>query len=172
MLAETAVNVVNPQVVVPAPKQTKLLGATIKGVGVIVCVSQSLKWGYAIIEDASGKSHYAFLADLKKDQLEFPPELQPYRLCTMRAGRVRAVGRCLFLIDARSDGSEDGCMSGRKPLPLTGDCEGCGRPDGVAQPHFDSVYCPRCAAKQDDYDRARSHLSTLIEPAVAAWRRH
>lgn len=63
-------------------------------------------------------------------------------------------------------------MSGPKPLPLIGDCEGCGRPDGVAQPHFDSVCCPRCAAKNNDYDRARSHLSTLIQPAVAAWRRH
>jgi len=61
-------------------------------------------------------------------------------------------------------------MSKSKPLPLTGKCDGCGAPDGVAQPHFDFVYCPRCAAKQDDYDRARSHLSTLIQPAVAAWR--
>jgi hypothetical protein len=63
-------------------------------------------------------------------------------------------------------------MSGSKVLPLTGKCDGCGAPDGVAQPHFDFVYCPRCAAKQDDYDRARSHLATLIEPAVTAWRRH
>jgi hypothetical protein len=86
MIAESALNVVNTEVVVPAPKQTKLLGATVKGLGVIVCVSQSLKWGYAIIEDASGKNHHAFLADLKKDQLEFPSEPQPYRLCTMRVG--------------------------------------------------------------------------------------
>ena len=63
-------------------------------------------------------------------------------------------------------------MSGPKVLPLTGVCEGCGAPDGVAQPHFDMVYCPRCAAKNDDYDRARSHLATLIEPAVTAWRQH
>lgn len=63
-------------------------------------------------------------------------------------------------------------MSGPKVLPLTGKCDGCGAPDGVAQPHFDFIYCPRCAAKQDDYDRARSHLSALIQPAVAAWRRH
>lgn len=71
---------------VKPPKQTKLLGATVKGVGVIVCVSQSLKWGYAIIEDAAGKNHHAFFADLKKDQLEFPSEPQPYRSCTMRVG--------------------------------------------------------------------------------------
>jgi hypothetical protein len=63
-------------------------------------------------------------------------------------------------------------VSGPKPLPLTGDCEGCGRPDGVAQPHIDTVYCPHCAAKSDNRDRARSHLSALIQPAVAAWRRH
>jgi hypothetical protein len=77
MLAEKALNVVNPEVVAPKPpKQTKLLGATVNGVGVIVCVSQSLKWGYAIIEDVAGKNHHAFLADLKKDQLEFPAEPQ------------------------------------------------------------------------------------------------
>jgi len=68
------------------PKQTKLLGARVKGLGVIVCVSQNLKWGYAIIEDEVGKNHHAFLVDLKKDQLEFPAKPQPYRSCTMRVG--------------------------------------------------------------------------------------
>ncbi len=55
---------------------------------------------------------------------------------------------------------------------LTGDCEGCGRPDGVWQPHFETVYCPVCAAKNDDYDSARLHLFNLIRPLVAVWREH
>lgn len=63
-------------------------------------------------------------------------------------------------------------MSGPEPLPLTGKCAGCGRPDGVAQPHMEMVYCARCAAKNDDYDRAHIHLTSLIAPAVTAWRQH
>jgi hypothetical protein len=85
MLAPTPVGNIKSASPTP-PKQTKLLGARVKGVGVIVVVSQAVKWGYAIIEDESGKNHHAFFADLKKEQLEFPSEPQPYRSCTMRVG--------------------------------------------------------------------------------------
>jgi hypothetical protein len=85
MVANSAVSNIKPASPKP-PKQIKLLGARVKGVGVIVVVSQAVKWGYAIIEDEAGKSHHAFFADLKKDQIEFPAEPQPYRSCTMRVG--------------------------------------------------------------------------------------
>ncbi len=56
--------------------------------------------------------------------------------------------------------------------PLTGTCEGCGAPDGLYQPHMETVYCPRCAANQDAYDRARHTLAALVAPAVRAWHQH
>jgi hypothetical protein len=86
MIAEKALNVVNTEVVVPAPKQTKLLGVTVKGVGIVTSVSVELFDCFALIEDASGKEHHAFLADLKKDNVIFPAEPQPYRKVTRRIG--------------------------------------------------------------------------------------
>ena len=64
--------------VAPSPKQTRLLGALVRGVGIIVTVSQSLQWGYVLIEDSAGKRHHAFLRDLTKDQLEYPDETPDY----------------------------------------------------------------------------------------------
>ncbi len=75
---------------VKAPKQTKVLGATVKGVGLITAVSAELFDCFALIEDASGKEHHAFLADLKKDQLIYPAEPMPYR--EGAAGSVTASG--------------------------------------------------------------------------------
>jgi hypothetical protein len=86
IVAPQALNVVKPEVVVPAPKQTKVLGATVKGVGLITAVSAKLFDCFALIEDASGKEHHAFLADLKKEQLIFPTEPMPYRAVRRRVG--------------------------------------------------------------------------------------
>ncbi len=68
------------------PKQTKVLGATVKGIGLITSVSAELFDCFALIEDASGKEHHAFLADLKKDQLIYPVEQMPYREVRRRIG--------------------------------------------------------------------------------------
>ena len=69
-----------------APKQTKLLGATVRGLGVVTTVSSTLFSGYALIEDDAGREHHRFLKDLKRDEVEFPGELQPYRTITRRIG--------------------------------------------------------------------------------------
>jgi len=71
---------------VKAPKQTKVLGATVKGVGLITAVSAELPWCFALVEDASGKEHHRFLADLKRDMLIYPAEPMPYREVRRRIG--------------------------------------------------------------------------------------
>ncbi len=69
-----------------APKQTKLLGATVKGLGVVVAVSSSLHFGYAIVEGADRVNHRVALADMKRDEVVFPAAPQPYRTQTERVG--------------------------------------------------------------------------------------
>jgi hypothetical protein len=68
------------------PRQVKLLGATVTGLGTVVVVSQRLTWGYALVEDQAGKTHHRFLSDLRRDQVTFPAEQQPYRAATERIG--------------------------------------------------------------------------------------
>ena len=59
-----------------APKQTKLLGATVRGFGVIVAVSSTLSYGYAIVEGADRVNHRVAFMDLKRDEIVFPLELE------------------------------------------------------------------------------------------------
>ncbi len=71
-----------------APKQCKLLGATVCELGVIVAVSSTLHFGYAIVEGADRINHrVAFtdlkcdevaFTDLKCDEVAFPAQPQPY----------------------------------------------------------------------------------------------
>ncbi len=61
-----------------APKQCKLLGATVRGLGVIVAVSSTLTYGYAIVEGADRVNHRVAFADLKRDEVVFPFEPQPF----------------------------------------------------------------------------------------------
>jgi hypothetical protein len=68
------------------PKQTKLLGAVVQGVGTITTVSTVLFDCYALIEDEAGNEHHCFIKDLRRDQLTFPSEAQPYREVTRRIG--------------------------------------------------------------------------------------
>lgn len=68
------------------PRQVKLLGAAVTGIGTMVAVSQRLTWGYALVEDRAGKTHHRFLADLRRDQVSLPAEQQPYRAATERIG--------------------------------------------------------------------------------------
>lgn len=85
IVAETTLNEVNPKVVAP-PKQTKLLGATVKGVGLITTVSVQRQWCWALIERADGTESHVFLADLKRDMLTFPAEPLEYVQMTRRVG--------------------------------------------------------------------------------------
>jgi len=68
------------------PKQTKLLGAVVEGVGTITTVSTVLFDCYALIEDEQGNEHHCFVKDLRRDQLTFPSEAQAYREVTRRVG--------------------------------------------------------------------------------------
>ena len=62
------------------PKQTKLLGATVRGLGLIVAVSRTLAHGYAIVETEGKVTRRVALTDLKRDEVQFPA--QPYAFTT------------------------------------------------------------------------------------------
>ena len=68
------------------PRQTKLLGATVRGLGVIVAVSSTLHFGYAIVEAEGRVNHRVALSDMKRDEVVFPAAPQPYRTQTERVG--------------------------------------------------------------------------------------
>ncbi len=68
------------------PRQTKLLGATVRGLGVIVAVSSSLHFGYAIVEAADKVNHRVALRELKREEVVFPAAPQPYRTQVERVG--------------------------------------------------------------------------------------
>lgn len=61
------------------PKQCKLLGATVRDLGVVVAVSSTLTYGYAILEGADQVNHRVPFRDLKRDEVVFPAAVQPYR---------------------------------------------------------------------------------------------
>jgi len=60
------------------PKQTKLLGGTVRDLGLVVAVSSTLTYGYAIVEGTDRVNHRVALRDLKRDEVEFPAEPQPF----------------------------------------------------------------------------------------------
>ncbi len=62
------------------PRQTKLLGATVKGLGVVVAVSSTLSYGYALVEGADKVNRRVAFADLIRDEVVFSP--QPYAFTT------------------------------------------------------------------------------------------
>jgi hypothetical protein len=68
------------------PKQTKLLGVTVRGLGVIVAVSSTLSYGYALIEGADRVNHRVAFTALKRDEVEFPLEPQPFTTRVERVG--------------------------------------------------------------------------------------
>jgi hypothetical protein len=61
-----------------APKQTKLLGATVRNLGLVVAVSSTLPFGYAIVEGTDRVNHRVAFSALKRDEVVFPLELQPF----------------------------------------------------------------------------------------------
>ncbi len=66
------------------PKQTKLLGATVRGLGLVVAVSSTLTYGYAVVESADKVNHRVAFADLTRDEVVFPAVVQPYETHTER----------------------------------------------------------------------------------------
>lgn len=70
---------------VQRPKQCKLLGATVRGLGLIVAVEANLHPNsYAVLEGADEVSRRVLLTDLKRDEVVFPAESQPYVTRTER----------------------------------------------------------------------------------------
>lgn len=68
------------------PKQTKLLGATVRGVGVVVAVSSTVAHCYAIVEGEDRVNHRVAFRDLKRDEIVFPAVAQAYTTGTQRVG--------------------------------------------------------------------------------------
>ncbi len=68
----------------PRPKQTKLLGAHVRGLGLVVAVSSTLFACYALVEGSDRVNRRVLLADLKRDEVVFPAEAQPYVTRTER----------------------------------------------------------------------------------------
>ncbi len=67
------------------PRQCKLLGATVKGFGLVIAVEANLHPNsYALLEGADRVSRRVLLADLKRDEVTFPAEPQPYVTRTER----------------------------------------------------------------------------------------
>ena len=62
----------------PRPKQCKLLGATVRGLGLVVAVSSTFTYGYAIVEGTDRVNHRVAFTDLKRSEVEFPLEPQPF----------------------------------------------------------------------------------------------
>lgn len=73
--------IVTAQTLSPAerPKQCKLLGATVRGLGLVVAVSSTLTYGYAIVEGEDRVNRRVAFRDLKRSEVEFPAAAQPYR---------------------------------------------------------------------------------------------
>ena len=61
-----------------APNQTKLLGAQVRDLGVIVAVSSTLTYGYALIEGADRVNHRVAFSDLTRSEVTLPAEAQPF----------------------------------------------------------------------------------------------
>ena len=66
------------------PRQCKLLGATVKGLGVVVAVSSTLPFCYAVVERADKSTQLVRIATLKRDEVVYPSEMQTYETRTER----------------------------------------------------------------------------------------
>ena len=60
--------------------------------------------------------------------------------------------------------AEGGTVEAR--VELTGECEGCGAPDGILGRYGDH-FCPKCAGNVDLRDSAEQHLITYLTAALA-----
>ena len=66
------------------PRQCKLLGATVKGLGVVVAVSSTLPFCYAVVESANKSTQLVRISSLKRDEVVYPSEMQPFEIRTER----------------------------------------------------------------------------------------
>lgn len=70
-----------------APKQTRLLGATVRDLGTVVAVTAHLHFGFAIVRDAVGAEHRLYFRDIKTlDGLTLAPSVPEYITHTDRVG--------------------------------------------------------------------------------------
>ncbi len=70
-----------------APKQTKLLGAAVRGVGTITAVSAHPCSMYVLIEDEHGSLHHRFVSTLERHEVAFSAQPQDFRRYTRHIGR-------------------------------------------------------------------------------------
>ena len=66
------------------PRQCKLLGATVKGLGLIVAVSSTLPFCYAVVESADKSTQLVRISSLKRDEVVYPSEMQAFETRTER----------------------------------------------------------------------------------------
>lgn len=66
------------------PKQCRLLGATVKGLGLIVAVTTTLPFGYAVVEGDDKATRLVRFTALQREDVMFPLEPQPYTVGTER----------------------------------------------------------------------------------------
>lgn len=73
----SAERILNPAA--PRPKQCKLLGARVHGLGLVVSVEANLHPNsYAVLEGADRVNRRVLLRDLKRSEVTFPALPQPY----------------------------------------------------------------------------------------------
>jgi hypothetical protein len=70
-----------------APKQTKLLGAAVRGVGTITAVSAHPFSVYVLIEDEHGLEHHRFVSTLERHEVVFASQPLDFRTLTRHIGR-------------------------------------------------------------------------------------
>lgn len=73
----------NAYPVVP-PRQTRLLGATVRRLGTVVTVVSTRTFGYALIEGSDRVTRRTPFTTLKRGEVEFPLEFQRYITRTAR----------------------------------------------------------------------------------------
>lgn len=66
------------------PRQCKLLGATVRGLGLVVAVSSTLPFCYAVIKGADKSTPLVRIASLKREEVVFPAVAQPYEMSMQR----------------------------------------------------------------------------------------
>lgn len=66
------------------PKQCKLLGATVRGLGLVVAVSSTLPFCYAVVEGTDKSTQLMQIASLTRDEIVFSAVAQPYETSMQR----------------------------------------------------------------------------------------
>ncbi len=69
------------------PRQAKLLGAAVRGVGTITAVSAHPCSMYVLIEDEHGSLHHRFVSTLERHEVAFSAQPQDFRRYTRHIGR-------------------------------------------------------------------------------------